>query len=332
MDFRVGLYNTHISAKANGKKRSVSKLFLLLLLVFTLSVFTFALYGCANDADLDGKQAAVDIDDCIIPQETAHAAEIPSEAPEPTQAPSVSATEAPTPAPTAVLTIAPTAAPTEQVNPAQPKKMIYLTFDDGPSKYTDEVLDILNEYNIKATFFTVGMSIRQHPKQAARIAADGHALACHTESHDFSKLYNGVEGFVDQINKWRQTVISNVGYDAGAYVMRFPGGTSNSTIGRAGRGAYVNAANNLGYKVFDWNIGLNDRWLAGNKKNLPKSEYFWESYIDTLSMYKNIEPKIFLIHDTEQESVKLLRRIIDDLISKGYEFGCLTDVESNYLM
>ena len=210
---------------------------------------------------------------------------------------------------------------------------MYLTFDDGPCKYTDKVLDILAEYDIKATFFTVGNCIKAYPKQAKRIVKEGHVLGCHTQSHEFSVLYKSTDGFLEDVNKWRQTVVSVFGYDAGSYVLRFPGGTTNSSIGgRKGREKYVKAVNKAGYTIFDWNLGNNDRWMGGNTDNLPKEEYFWKSYVDYMSIYKNVEPKICLIHDTEPISVNMLRRMIDDMIARGYEFGVLTDVKSNYLM
>ena len=79
-------------------------------------------------------------------------------------------------------------------------------------------------------------------------------------------------------------------------------------------------------------MALNDRWLAGNTEDLPLNEYFWQSYLATMSMYKNVRPQVFLIHDPEPESVKILRKVLDDLIAKGYTFGLLSDLEDNYLM
>ena len=292
-------------------------------------IFLLSMGGCIRREPDDKQANAGDepfeiVDDTPLPV-TAGPTCTPSPTPDPTEVP----TETPAPTPTPK----PTAAPTEKADPAPKKKVMYLTFDDGPYKYTDEVLDILDEYGIKATFFTIGNCIKAYPKQAKRIVKDGHVLACHTQSHDFSILYHGTEGFIKDVDRWRQTVIDAVGYDAGAYVLRFPGGTTNTTIGgRKGRDPYVKAVNKHGYLAFDWNLGLNDRWLAGNKKNLPLEDYFWESYIAYIGMVSNVEPRIFLIHDTEPVSVHMLRRVIDDLISRGYEFGVLTDLKDNYLM
>ena len=277
------------------------------LLLVLLSVF--ALFGCVSRTD--DPTAIVDIEANTVRPVTA----APTGTPAPTEAP----TEEPTPS------------PTPQPNPS--RRVIYLTFDDGPYKYTDDVLSILASYNIKATFFLIGTQIKKYPEQAKHIAEQGHLLACHSYSHEMDQTYASLQAFTDEFAMWRQTVIDKVGWDAGAYVMRFPGGTTNTTIGgRSGRDKWVKAANDAGYYVFDWNMGINDRWLAGNTENLPKIDYFWKSYQATYNMFKNTDPLILIIHDTEPVSVELLPRIIEDLLAKGFEFSTCDKIGANYLM
>lgn len=240
-----------------------------------------------------------------------------------------------TPAPTelAADTPAPTPAPTEEQHPATQKRKVYLTFDDGPYEYTDRVLDILAQYNIKATFFTIGRFMYRYPETLKRMAAEGHVIGCHTDSHDFNIIYKGPAAFLSDVQKWREKLREAVGYDAGAYVLRFPGGSTNSSIGgRKGRGEYVDAVNAAGYYAFDWVIGFNDKWLAGNTENLPKPDYFWQSYLETYAYYGKTDPLIVIIHDTEEESVNLLARLIDDLLAKGFEFDTCDHIGDNYLM
>ena len=263
---------------------------------------------------------------------------IPVEVEIPTDAPASAApTAAPTAVPTEVPTEAPTEVPTEEptdppLNPST-KRRVYLTVDDGPWEHTGELLDILAAYGIKATFFTIGRSIKSHPAEAKRIAEEGHLLACHTMSHDFNIIYKSPEAFVKDVDEWRAQVIATVGYDAGAYVYRFPGGSNNSSVGgRAGRGAYVEAMHEKGYIAMDWNLATNDKWLAGNTEHLPVSEYFWQSYLETYSWYKDKDPLILIIHDTVPESIELLPRILDDLIAKGFDFGTCDELTEDYLM
>lgn len=265
----------------------------------------------------------------------------PIEVEVPTDTPTTAPAAAPTEAPTAAPTDEPTAAPTEELTPAptdapvnpQPKRKVYLTVDDGPWEHTGELLDILKSYGIKATFFTIGRSIKSHPAEAKRIAEEGHLLACHTMSHDFNIIYKSPEAFAKDVDEWREQVIAAVGYDAGAYVYRFPGGSTNPVFGgRSGRGPYVEKMHEKGYIAMDWNLGTNDKWLAGNTEHLPVSEYFWKSYLETYSWYKDKDPLILIIHDTEIESIRLLPRILDDLIAKGFEFGTCDELTEDYLM
>ncbi|MBR6108207.1 MAG: polysaccharide deacetylase family protein [Clostridia bacterium] len=307
-------------------------------LVFAAALALLVIFAAACG---EKPEEPVDVDASVTEAITSAPTAIPTEAP--TEAPTAEPTEAPTEEPTAEPTEAPTEEPTAQpantpkptqaANPSQSGRKVYLTFDDGPTDRTPKVLDILKQYNAKATFFTVGYMVNNNPKTAKRIVDEGHLLACHTQSHDLKKIYKSTEALINDINAWRATVKKAVGYDAGAYVMRFPGGTTNTTIGgRNGRSPYVKAVNKAGYKVFDWNIGLNDAWLAGNTKNLPIIDYLWESYTTTYAMYKNKDPLILIIHDTRAESVKLLPRVLEDLIAKGFEFGLVSELDDNYLM
>ena len=270
-------------------------------------VFAASLIGCGSNNG--GQTVVIDIED-------------------PTAAP---VTAAPTAVPTEVPTEAPTPEPTAQPNPG--KRKVYLTFDDGPYKYTDQFLAVLAQYNVRATFFTIGDQIEKYPEQAKHILEGGHVLGCHTQTHNLNAIYASTDALVRDIAKWRETVIKAVGSDAGAYVMRFPGGTTNTTIGgRKGRDPYVAAVNAAGYYAFDWNLGINDRWLAGNTQGLSKVDWYWYSYQDTYATFQNTDPLILIIHDTEPTSLDILARIIEDLIAKGFDFGTVDEIGDNYLM
>ena len=300
---------------SGGLKRAVR------LIAFVLAAFALAsLCGCSRGGDV-----VVD----IFGTESATASPTAEAAPVLTEEPTADPTAEPTDEPTE----SPVAEPTDAVQPAQNGRKVYLTFDDGPTKATPEVLDILKRYNAKATFFTVGRMVKANPDTARRILEEGHVLGCHTQTHDFDKIYKSPAAFVSDVDDWRETVKNVVGYDAGAYVYRFPGGSNNASVGgKKGRGAYVAAMNEHGYYTFDWNLALNDAWLAGNKDHLPVKEYLWNSYLETYSWYKNVDPLILIIHDTRPESVELLPQVLDDLVAKGFTFGLCTELDGDYLM
>lgn len=251
----------------------------------------------------------------------------------PASAPPVSPTAAPVPSPE---TEPPGTEPaeTEPAETVQPKnRLIYLTFDDGPVKATNGILDILNSYGIKATFFTVGQFIEYNPAIARRIVDEGHTLACHTYSHNFDKIYSSPEAFAADVEQWRSVAEEAIGRGIERIAVRFPGGSNNSVIGGSeGRAAYLDLLHQHGCLAFDWNISNNDKWPAGNKEGLPIDEYLMQSYRKTLEMYENKNlPLIMLMHDTSDESIALLRTIIDDLIMRGYSFGTLDELDTDYL-
>lgn len=256
------------------------------------------------------------------PQPTPTASPLPTLAPTPTLEPTPAPTPAPTPTPYDI--------PTFTANPNN--NVVYLTFDDGPVGGTNRVLDILNSYGIKGTFFTVGQAIRHNPNIARRIVAEGHNLACHTNTHDFNKIYSSPEAFAADVTAWRQTVINVIGYDAGAYMIRFPGGSVNGTLsGRPDHGEYLSLMRTSGYRIYDWLLGNNDKWPGGNTDNLPFEDYLVQSYYKTLTAFGRTNyPLIFLMHDSVDESVDMLAWMIEDLLARGYVFGDLNALTQEY--
>ena len=130
-----------------------------------------------------------------------------------------------------------------------------LTFDDGPSPNTDRILDILDQYGIKATFFVVGRTGAADQERMRRIVASGHTIAMHSWSHDYNKIYASVEDFLedfDQLYHWIHEV-------TGVYpsVFRFPGGSINGYD----RGLYqeiIAEMTRRGFIYFDWNASAQD--------------------------------------------------------------------------
>ena len=103
-------------------------------------------------------------------------------------------------------------------------RRVYLTFDDGPSSNTDKILDILNEYGVKATFFVCGNE--RYMEEYQRIADEGHTLGMHSYSHKFREIYQSTEAFVDDMNRLHDYLYEVTGVDS--KIIRFPGGSSNT--------------------------------------------------------------------------------------------------------
>ena len=203
--------------------------------------------------------------------------------------------------------------PKPQAKPQQPAvvpsgRVIYLTFDDGPSAYTPKLLSILKKYNVKATFFVMNTG---YTHLLDDIVSDGHAIAAHTYTHNYSKIYSSDEAYFDDLNKILSTIESSTGVST--KLLRFPGGSSN-TVSRINQGIMTRLTNEVverGFRYFDWNVDSND---AGGARSADK---VYENVINGVSKR---QVSIVLQHDTKGYSVDAVERIIIWGLENGYTF------------
>lgn len=208
-------------------------------------------------------------------------------------------------------------------------RIVYLTFDDGPSELTPRLLDILDEYGIKATFFTVGYFVNRHPDIVKDAVERGHLVVCHTYTHNYEKIYASADAFMEEVHQWEEAYIKAVGESQNVRYLRFPGGSFASMLSEEVRDQIISRLNNIGYSYFDWTFTNSDKWLEGNVEGLPIDEYLMKSYEETLDIaIRKDKPLIFLAHDTCEETIELIPKIIDDLIARGYSFATLADFEN----
>lgn len=133
---------------------------------------------------------------------------------------------------------------------------MYLTFDDGPSaECTDKVLDVLKEKNVKATFFLIGEYVEKYPDVARRIVAEGHTIGIHCYIHDYGKLYESRESFLEDFQKACDVIYQITGVETRLF--RFPGGSINA-YNEEVRDEIIEEMTNRGYVYFDWNASLED--------------------------------------------------------------------------
>lgn len=187
------------------------------------------------------------------------------------------------------------------------KMMIALTFDDGPHpRYTPEILDILKEYDIRATFFAVGENIEAYPEVTKRCIAEGHEIANHTHTHeDLSK--NSFDTVCREVITAQKTIYENLNYKT--TLLRPPGGLYNKTV--------VNVAAKLDYTLVLWNIDTRDWAHTPSDKIADK-------------VLSNIHPgDIILMHDyiaKNSPTPEALRKIIPALLEKGYKFVTVSEL------
>lgn len=195
-------------------------------------------------------------------------------------------------------------------------KKVYLTFDDGPSIYTDEILDILEENNVKATFFVVHYDNEDLWPAYQRIVYDGHTLAMHSYTHIYREIYKDEDSFKKDVDDLHDFLYDLTGYDCKYY--RFPGGSSNH-VSNVDIQLCMKYLDECGITYFDWNS------LSGD----AEGGYHTASDLDAniLKYVRSNEgDSIVLMHDLSDRhsTVEGLQYLIDTLKEEGYEI-CAID-------
>ncbi|WP_252231601.1 polysaccharide deacetylase family protein [Clostridium sp. ZBS15] len=192
-------------------------------------------------------------------------------------------------------------------------KVIYLTFDDGPaSKVTEDVLDILKEEKIHATFFLIGEQIKGQEDLVKRIYDEGHSLGLHSMTHKKNNLYSSNEHFLKEMLETQELINSIVGIKPN--ILRFPFGCNNSSYKLCKSMIDLLHENNL--KIYDWNVDSGD----GANHSAAPSTFIKNSRSDK-------EQVVLLMHCgyISKNSVKALPEVIKYYKDKGYEFKTITD-------
>lgn len=184
---------------------------------------------------------------------------------------------------------------------------VYLTFDDGPSIYTNDILDILGSYNVKATFFVVGKEGTNAEEALQRIVDEGHTLGMHSYSHKYKELYESMDSFTQDFARIRDSIYQATGVESVCY--RFPGGSSN-TISEIDMHDFIDYLDSQGVEYYDWNVSSGD----GGSMKLST---------DTLleNCTKDIDTRdtsIILLHDSAEKptTVEALPDIIENILAR----------------
>ena len=196
--------------------------------------------------------------------------------------------------------------------------VIYLTFDDGPSDITPEVLNVLKENDVKATFFIVDYS-EEDKSKVQRIIEEGHTLGLHGMSHDYATIYSSLDAITENFIGLRNKILDDFNYSA-TYI-RFPGGASNTISKNYCEGIMTEATNKVeqeGFTYYDWNVDVDD---AGSARTADR---IYDNFV------AGIAPKrenVVLMHDGygHQATADALQKIIDYANDNGYVFSAITE-------
>lgn len=183
---------------------------------------------------------------------------------------------------------------------------VYLTFDDGPSANTGKILDILDRYGVKATFFVVGKEGDWAEESLKDIVERGHSLGMHSYTHKYADIYESVEAFAEDFVKLREYLEDVTGVTSNIY--RFPGGSSN-TISNLDMNEFAEYLDSWNVRFFDWNVSSGD----GDRRLHTVDEIVKSS----LEGIENRETSIILMHDAvgKPTTVEALPKIIEGILA-----------------
>ena len=202
----------------------------------------------------------------------------------------------------------------EKSSSSNANKVIYLTFDDGPGYYTKSILNTLDKYNVKATFFVTN----QFPSYIELIKDEhekGHTVAVHTYSHKYS-IYKSVDSYLEDFNKINNVIKKYTGSTTNLF--RFPGGSSNTVSKNYKIGIMSELANKMnqdGYVYFDWNVDSTDAAGSGSSK----------IYRSVINGVKSCSKCVVLMHDIHGTTASALDSILNALVNEGYTFAALNE-------
>lgn len=198
-------------------------------------------------------------------------------------------------------------------------KKVYLTFDDGPSRLTDDVLDILDRYGVKATFFVLGSNIEAKPEFVKRAYDSGHFIASHGFTHKYSEIYSSPENVLDEYNRSVDAIRNAIGVPSyNPHLFRFPGGSSGGTYNDVKQSA-IGLLKENGITYTNWNC------LTGDSAGSTTIDQMWNELNQTAEGDDNL---VVLMHDAGDKdvTVEFLPQLIEKYLNAGYKFVNYYDV------
>ncbi len=198
-------------------------------------------------------------------------------------------------------------------------RVIYLTFDDGPGPYTEQILSILKDNDVKATFFVTNQFGSKYQYLIKKEYEAGHTVGIHTYSHKWD-IYDSIDSYLNDFDKIKEIVIAQTGTEP-KYI-RFPGGTSNH-VAKISMSNLAKLMTEKGYVYYDWNVSVEDAGsCTKKKKDVDKEKCVFNYFKEGIE--KN-SSNIVLMHDIKKSTLNALPNIISYAKSKGYEFKVIDD-------
>lgn len=194
-----------------------------------------------------------------------------------------------------------------------PEKTVYLTFDDGPSDSTLDILSILKKHDIKATFFMSGSDTEKGKAIMKQVADAGMAIGMHSRSHDYNKVYASMESYLEDLNNTYQNIKEATGVSPD--MVRFPGGSINN-YNRFLYKQVIAEVTRRGFVYYDWDVSGED----ASKNATWKSIY--NNVLEGVKQHSDTSV-IVLLHDSKERTAMVVEDLIVELDKMGYSFAAL---------
>ena len=192
-----------------------------------------------------------------------------------------------------------------KINYAENKRIAYITFDDGPSKYTSQIVDILDENDVKGTFFMLNDNMKVFSNVVRRIVDEGHGAGFHGVTHDLNKLYKTEESAIEEFKTCSNTFYNITGQTS--RLIRIPFGSKPNMVE-----SLYNKFVAEGFLLWDWTIDTED-WKSSRDQIVSNILYY----------ARDKDEIVILLHENER-TVSCLNDIITILKERGYDIRPIT--------
>ena len=202
------------------------------------------------------------------------------------------------------------------------RKSIFLTFDDGPSdNITPQLLDMLKNHGVHATFFVIGTYAEEYPEIVKRAYDEGHTIAIHTYTHDYHDIYASVDAYIEDFNRTEALLMQITGEKPRFW--RFPGGGGNHYVSKDTQREIVEILHQRGYTSMDWTVSSTDA-----APDYPSAQTMIQKASEGIDMMIGAHrTPVVLMHDSEVKvsAPEVAARLIEHYEALGYNFRPLDD-------